>query len=210
MIEFEGRKIPDRVEEIVEPARSLLLVWDMQYDIAARAFNFDLIVASLKSLIAAARKARVPVAYSQQTAIDFKHEAPVWIRRRMAKVSDPKNLPLRTVEGTRGWQVLDELKPEAGDIVFKKRRPSAFIGTDFDLLLRSRGVETVILTGVSTEGGIEGTARQGLNLGYAMVVVRDAVGSSDREAHELALKYMESVFDVVDSKELCSIWGSPR
>jgi nicotinamidase-related amidase len=72
---------------------------------------------------------------------------------QQAKVSDPAQLPARTVEGTRGWEVVDELKPQAGDIVFKKRRPSAFIATDLDLILRNRDIRTVVLTGGSTEGG---------------------------------------------------------
>lgn len=209
MIHFAGKSIPDRLEEIVEPKRSALLVWDMQYDIAARAFNFQEILANIKNLILSARRAGVPVIYSQQTAMELKYETPVWIRRRMqmAKVSDPAQVPARTMEGTRGWEVINELKPQPGDLVFKKRRPSAFIATDLDLILRNRGIGTVVLTGVSTEGGIEGSARHGLNLGYYMVVVRDSVGSSDREGHELALKYMGMIFDVADSKQLSSIWG---
>jgi nicotinamidase-related amidase len=151
----------------------------------------------------------VSVIYSQQTAFDLRFEIPVWIRRRMqmAKVSDPAQVPPRTMEGTKGWKVIDELKPQAGDIVFKKHRPSAFIAMDLDLMLRNRGIQTVVLTGVSTEGGVEGTARHGVNLGYYMVVVRDAVGSLDREGHDLALRYMENTFDVVDSKQILSIWG---
>ena len=65
----------------------------------------------------------------------------------------------------------------------------------------------MVLTGVSTEGGIEGSARHSLNLGYYMVVAGDCVGSSDREGHEGALKYMTAIFDVVDSRDLASVWG---
>jgi len=212
MIQFAGRNIPDRLEEIVEPKRSALLVWDMQYDIATRAFNFQQIVSNIKSLTLSARQAGVTVIYSQQTAFDPKYETPAWIRRRIqqAKVSEPTQIPARTMEGTRGWEVVDELKPQAGDVVFKKHRPSAFIATDLEMILRNRDISTVMLTGVSTEGGVEGSARHGLNLGYYMVVVRDCVGSHDREAHDLALKYMETTFDVVDSKQLLAIWEKAR
>lgn len=209
MIHFAGRAIPDRLEEIVDPKRSALLVWDMQYDIATRAFNYQEILGNIKQLTAAARKAGIPVVYSQQTAFDLKYETAAWVRRRtqQAKVADPAQVPARTMEGTRGWEVVDELKPQSGDVVFKKHRPSAFIATDLDLILRNRGIDTVVLTGVSTEGGIEGSARHGANLGHYMVVVRDAVGSHDREGHEMALKFIEKTFDVVDSKQLLAIWG---
>lgn len=208
MLHLAGREIPDLLSEIVDPKRCALLVWDMQYDIATRAFNFKEILEKIKNLSSAARRAGAPVFYSQQTSFDMRVETPVWIRRRMhqAKLTDPAQIPARTVEGSRGWEVVDELKPQAGDVVFKKRRPTAFIATDFDVMLRNRGITTVILTGVSTEGGIEGSARQGQNLGYYIVVVKDAVGSSDREGHEMGLKFMEKSLDVVTSDEILSLW----
>jgi nicotinamidase-related amidase len=68
--------------------------------------------------------------------------------------------------------------------VFQKRRPDGFVGTDFDLMLRSKGVETILIGGVATEGGLEGTARTARNLGYNVVILKDAVGSRSRELHE--------------------------
>jgi nicotinamidase-related amidase len=100
-----------------------------------------------------------------------------------------------------------ELKPEPSDIVFHKRRPDAFIGTDFDMVLRSRGIGTIVIGGVATEGGVEGTARTARNLGYEVVVVRDGVGSRSRELHELAVKLMERThFELADSAEVAALW----
>lgn len=209
MKHYNGKQIPESIGEIIVPKTTVLLVWDVQYDIASRAFNIQDIIANLKELLPAARSAGVTVVYSQQTAFPLEQEKPVWIRQRMrnAGVDDPSKMPPRNVEDTRGWEIFDEVKPQRGDLVFKKRRPTAFIGSEFDLILRNRGIEAVVLTGVSTEGGIEGTARDGLALGYYMVVAKDCVGSSRREAHDLALKYLESVFDVTDSKTLLQIWS---
>lgn len=212
MIQFAGKAIPDTLEEIVEPKRSALLVWDLQYDIAPRAFNYAEILGNLKSLIPSARKAGVLVIYSQQTPFELEHDKPVWIRRRMrmAKVNDPTKVPEVLIEGTRGWEIIDELKPQPGDVVFKKRKPSAFVGTDLDMILRNRDIGTVVLAGVSTEGGVEGSARHGLNIGYYMVIASDCVGSANREGHEQALKHMPTIFDVVDSKRLTSIWAKGK
>jgi nicotinamidase-related amidase len=150
----------------------------------------------------------ITVFYSQQTPFDLKHDTDVWVRIRMrrAGVNEPSKVPEDVREGSKAWEIIEDLKPLTGDIVFKKRRPSAFIGTDFDLTLRSMRLETVILAGVTTESGIEGSARHGLNLGYHMVIAKDCTGSVIEERHTTALKSMETFFDVIDSKEIISIW----
>ena len=64
-----------------------------------------------------------------------------------------------------------------------------------------------MIGGVATEGGVEGTARSARNLGYDVVVLKDCVGSRNRELHELALKLMEQThFDVATSGEIANIW----
>jgi ureidoacrylate peracid hydrolase len=165
-------------------------------------------MANVANLRNAARRIGIPVFYSQQTPFDLKQDTDVWIRIRMrrAGVTDPSKVPEDVLEGSKAWEITDDLKPLQGEIVFKKRRPSAFIGTDFDLTLRSMRVETVILAGVTTESGIEGSARHGLNLGYYMVVVKDCTGSVIENRHTTALKSMETFFDLVDSKEIISLW----
>lgn len=66
-----------------------------------------------------------------------------------------------------------------------------------------------MLSGVATEGGVEGTARSARNLGYEVVVMRDGVGSRSRELHELALKLMEQTyFDIARAAEVAAIWRS--
>jgi nicotinamidase-related amidase len=99
------------------------------------------------------------------------------------------------------------LKPQPQDIVFQKRRPDGFVGTDFDLMLRSNGIRTILIGGVATEGGVEGTARTARNLGYDIVILKDCVGSRSRELHELALKLMEQThFDIATADEVAAIW----
>jgi nicotinamidase-related amidase len=195
--------------EIVDPKRAALLIWDMEYAIAPNAFNYKEILGNLKMLSAVAREAGVPVFYSQQTGFDLlKEEAAVWVRVRMkrAKATDPNQL-LKEKEDPHGRDIVEELKPQAKDIVFQKRRPDGFVGTDFDLMLRSNAVRTIVIGGVATEGGVEGTARSARNLGYDVVVLKDSVGSRSRELHELALKLMEQTyFDIATASEVAEIW----
>jgi nicotinamidase-related amidase len=210
MFELAGKTIPSTLAELIAPERAALLLWDMEYGIAPNAFNYKEILPNLQNLAALARRARVPVLYSVQTGFDLvKEEAAVWVRVRMkrAKASDPKQL-LNEKDDPRDRQIVDELKPQPQDIVFQKRRPDGFIGTDFDLMLRSKGVRTIVIGGVATEGGVEGTARSARNLGYDTVVLRDAVGSRNRELHEMALRLMEQThFDIAAASEIAIIWG---
>ena len=209
MYELGGKQIPATLAEFVDPKRSALLIWDMEYAIGPNAFNYQDILANLKMISAAARQAGVPVFYSVQTGFDLlKEEAGVWVRVRMkrAKASDPGQL-LTEKENPRDREIVEELKPQPKDIVFQKRRPDGFVGTDFDLMLRSNGVRTLLIGGVATEGGVEGTARSARNLGYDIVVLKDCVGSRNRELHELALKLMEQThFDIATAAEIAEIW----
>ena len=209
MFEIGGKKIPSTLAELVDPARSALLIWDMEYAIGPNAFNYKEMLPKLQELSALARRVGVPVFYSVQTAFDLaKEEAGVWVRLRMkrAKATEPNQL-LQEKEDPHGREIVEELKPQPQDMVFQKRRPDGFVGTDFDLMLRSRNIKTILIGGVATEGGVEGTARSARNLGYDVVVLRDCVGSRSRELHELALKLMEQThFDIASAADIADIW----
>ncbi|HWP58508.1 MAG TPA: isochorismatase family cysteine hydrolase [Candidatus Acidoferrales bacterium] len=209
MFEIGGKKIPATLAEIVDPKRTALLLWDMERAIAPNAFNYKEIAGKLRELSALARQVGVPVFYSVQTGFDLvKEEAGVWVRIRMrrARVSDPSEL-LKEKEDPRGTEIVEELKPQPQDIVFRKRRPDGFVGTDFDLMLRSKGTGSIVIGGVATEGGVEGTARTGRNLGYDVVILKDCVGSRHRELHEMALRLMEQThFDIASAGEIAEIW----
>jgi nicotinamidase-related amidase len=85
-----------------------------------------------------------------------------------------------------------EIAPSAGfqpaDILITKHHWGAFAGTDLEQQLKSRGIETVVLTGISTNGGVESTARQGTGLGFAFVVVEDACAAPNAEQHRFAFE----------------------
>jgi nicotinamidase-related amidase len=88
--------------------------------------------------------------------------------------------------------IVSEIAPSAGfqlgDVLLTKRHWGAFAGTDLDQQLRSRGVDTVVLTGISTNAGVESTARQGTGLGFGFVVVEDACSGQDGEQHRFAFE----------------------
>ncbi|MFD3721509.1 isochorismatase family cysteine hydrolase [Streptomyces sp. NPDC058674] len=93
----------------------------------------------------------------------------------------------RVVLGTWGTQVHDALKPAEGEPIVEKRRVSPFYGTHLDVLLRNLDVNTLLLTGVTTDLVILSTARDGHDRDYHVEVLEDATATDTREAHEAAL-----------------------
>jgi nicotinamidase-related amidase len=75
-----------------------------------------------------------------------------------------------------------------GDILLTKHHWGAFAGTDLEHQLKTRGVDTVVLTGISTNAGVESTARQGTGLGFAFVLVEDACSGQEAEQHRFAFE----------------------
>jgi nicotinamidase-related amidase len=87
------------------------------------------------------------------------------------------------------WDVIvPELGPRPGDHVVRKRQWGAFYGTDLDLQLRRRGRDTLILCGISTNYGVESTARDAYERGYQQVLVEDASSARSAEDHAFALR----------------------
>jgi Amidases related to nicotinamidase len=80
------------------------------------------------------------------------------------------------------------------------------VGTNVELMLRNAGIRTVVFTGIATEVGVETSARHAFALGFFPVIVRDAVSSYDREAHERSLVNLAKFFPVITSKELTNYW----
>ena len=102
-----------------------------------------------------------------------------------------KVFPPHAIVGTKGAEIIPELVPEEADDVIPKRRYSGFFGTDLDITLREKGVDTLRLVGDCTNICVLYTAADARNLGYAVEVVRDGVTSFDQEAHVDALRELE-------------------
>jgi len=85
-------------------------------------------------------------------------------------------------------EIVPELGPEPGDLVITKRQWGAFYGTELDLQLRRRGIGTILLAGISTNVGVESTARDAFERGYEQVFVEDAMTARSPDDHAHALR----------------------
>ena len=223
MIEVEGKEVFTELEELVDPAHTALLVVDMQRDFCEAGFAFDRLgvdismyppmIPRLARLIEAARDVKVQIVYLQMTVLPGRaSESPAQIRfnLRLHLGNHGDVEPLRyTAEGSAGQEILDELASRPGDLVVKKYRSSGFWGTNLDMLLRSNGIKSIVITGATTEGCVESTARDALFNDYYVVIAEDCVASDDRAQHEASLLLMRNRFDIAASEQILAIWAEP-
>lgn len=85
--------------------------------------------------------------------------------------------------------IVSELGPKEGDIVIAKKQWGAFYGTELDLQLRRRGIDTIVLCGIATNYGVESTARFAYEYGYQQIFAEDAMASRSAEMHNASINY---------------------
>lgn len=104
-------------------------------------------------------------------------------------VDQPVTLPAGGLPST-WWDFPAALEADESDFKITKRQWNAFHGTELDLQLRRRGIRTIVLGGISTNIGVESTARAAYELGYTLVLVEDAMSCASSEHHEASVNYI--------------------
>jgi nicotinamidase-related amidase len=192
-----GIIVYESLKEIVEPEHSCLVVWDVQNGLVDRIFNREEFMTNLKNFIEKLR-GRMPVFYTLITPMhrDFTSSWNYFSMMRRFNVDDINKLPSFMAIGSKEREIPEMVQPEHTDIVLEKSTFSIFIGTNFDYMMRNHNVTTLIFTGISTEMGIESSARDASARGFYPVVVSNCVSSLDKDAHERSLKTMTKLFIV--------------
>ena len=167
--------------------KTAILVVDMLNDFVTGALKCDRGLATIepnRKLIEAAHKAGVKVIFCNDAHVkDVDHELKLWGDHAIA--------------GTKGAEVIPELKPTDADYIVPKRRYSGFFHTDLDLLLKELGVENVIMTGLHTHMCVRHTSADAYCLGYNIYVAKEATDSFTKEDYEYGLKYLKEVYGAV-------------
>ena len=127
----------------------------------------------------------------------------------IAKLGREQGLP--TEAGSPGAALVPELGPEPADIVIPRMHGmTPFTSTSLDQMLRNLGTRTVVATGVSVNIGILGLCLNALDLGYQVVLVRDAVAGVPSEYADAVIdNTLSLIATITTSTELCSLWESP-
>jgi len=209
-----NEEFKNRIAELLMSRRTALIVVDVQNDFCAPegAFGrkgFDLShversVANLVPFIDRCRKSGMPVLFVRTFHGDWT-DSSSWLWR-LGGLN--KQTPVcRTNSWGAGFY---KVEPEDNDFIVTKHRFSGFSGTDLDLVLRSRGVETLFFTGVTTNVCVETTARDGFNLNYNVVLVEDCCGAFTPEEHASTVVNMNKYFGVAcNSAMLLQLMESP-
>jgi ureidoacrylate peracid hydrolase len=220
VIEIDGKQVFTELSELVAPAHTALLVVDMQRDFCTPGGAFDRLgidismypsmVPRVVSLVEAGRAAGVPIVFVLMTVLPGRaSESPAQIRFNLRMhLSYAEGAALSyTADGSEGQQLIDELPAHAGDLIVKKYRSSGFWGTNLDLLLRSNGIQTVVVAGCTTEGCVESTARDAMFNDYYVVIAEDCVASDDRAQHDASMLLMRHRFDMATSEQILGEWA---
>jgi ureidoacrylate peracid hydrolase len=176
--------IPARPEPLaLEPARTAVLVVDMQNAFASPGGYLDLLGADVSGapvvierigrVLAASRPAGMPIVFLQMGWHADLRDAggpmsPNWHKANALRLMrrQPELAGKLMIHGTWDFALVDGLKPEPGDLVVPKPRYSGFFGTNLDMLLRERGIRTLVFTGVASNVCVESTLRDAFFLEY--------------------------------------------
>lgn len=187
--------------DVLDPARTALLFFDMlnghiKKDDPATQRRYAPVVANAVQLLQAARRAGVVVMYAAAH-----HRADNATSAAIITDTDNRLRPIpagvdrkfKPVVAADTWeaQVIDELKPQAEDYMLPKYRWNAFYQTYLDLALRTRNIDTIVISGGSTDVGVASTAYAARDMDYNVVVVSDACSSPEQDNHD---QFMRRIF----------------
>lgn len=160
--------------------------------------GIDAVLDRSKALLDAARRAGVMTVFVRMLGDDKYLSPALYAQYRR---NHGRERPPCVMEGTWGADFYGDLRPDgrAKEFVLDKHRYSAFIGTRLDQLLRSNGVQTIVVCGVATTGCVESTIRDGFMLDYYVVIARDACGDYEAVRHANALSKLDLSFGTVVS-----------
>jgi biuret amidohydrolase len=205
-----GINIPRTLEEVCDPQRIALLVYDMQVGILSQIKKPEEITKQVLKVLNAARDAGVRVFFSRHLSLPKELMGMFQFRMAMGwqRTDSPEQVKPWFLRDSLGFQIIPELSPRPTEGVFDKLTMSAFEGTWLDFALRDCGINAFIIVGVATEIGIEPTARHGADLGYIPVLVVDACGAGNEEAAKRSVENLKFTGDafVADTETICTIF----
>ena len=207
-----GLDIPQTLEDICDPTRLALVVYDMQVGIVKQVENGQQITDRVLQVLEAARKVGIRVFFTRHMSLPKElmgvsqfRMAMAW--QRVKSVDEVKPWFLRDAPG---FHLIPEMNPLPSEAIFDKISMSAFEGTPLDMALRDCGINAFAIVGIAMEIGIEPTVRHGADLGYIPVVVKDACGFGHCDAAARSIASLEFAGDAVltNADTFCARLGS--